>query len=54
MWCPQTNTFITHFGEVEISLWDIRCIGRLLIIGDLYEDTSLVIVNSTLEMILLL
>ena len=38
MWCPKTNTFITSFGEVGISLWDLRCIGGLPITGELYEE----------------
>ena len=40
MWCPQTNTLFTPFGEVGIFLWDIRCIGGLPIIGDLYGEYS--------------
>ena len=32
MWCPNTNTLITPFGEVGISLWDLKCIGGLPIV----------------------
>ena len=38
MWCPKTNSFITPFSKVGISLWDLRCIGGLPIIGELYEE----------------
>lgn len=37
IWCPQTNTFITPSDEFGTSLWDLRCIGGLPIIGSLYE-----------------
>lgn len=37
IWCPQTNTFITPSDEIGTSLWDLRCIGGLPIIGSLYE-----------------
>lgn len=38
MWYSKTNTFVTPFGEIGISLWDLRCIGGLLIVGNLYEE----------------
>lgn len=37
IWCPATNTFITSYGEVRISLWEICEISGLSIIGDYYE-----------------
>ncbi|KAH7667081.1 Aminotransferase-like plant mobile domain-containing protein [Dioscorea alata] len=37
-WCLKTNTFVTPFGELGISLWDLRCIEGLPIIGKFYEE----------------
>ncbi|KAH7685711.1 Aminotransferase-like plant mobile domain-containing protein [Dioscorea alata] len=37
-WCSKTNTFATPFGELGISLWDLRCIRGFPIIGKFYEE----------------
>jgi len=38
-WCPTTNTLHTISGEMSISLWDLYRLGRLLIIGKIYDET---------------
>ncbi|KAH7668839.1 Protein-serine/threonine phosphatase protein [Dioscorea alata] len=38
LWCPETNTFHFLHGEVGISLWDIKELGGLPIIGDIYDE----------------
>ena len=37
-WCPTTNTLHTSADELSISLWDLRLLGSLPIVGDLYEE----------------
>ncbi|XP_074307513.1 uncharacterized protein LOC141642579 [Silene latifolia] len=38
-WCPTTNTLHTREGELSISLWDLRMLGGLSIVGELYDET---------------
>ncbi|KAL0320197.1 UNVERIFIED_CONTAM: hypothetical protein Sradi_5281200 [Sesamum radiatum] len=37
-WCPSTNTFLTSFGELSISLWDLHTLAGLPINGLLYDE----------------
>ncbi|XP_020081100.1 uncharacterized protein LOC109704742, partial [Ananas comosus] len=37
LWCSETNTFHLPYGEVGISLWDIKELGGLSIIGEMYD-----------------
>ncbi|KAK6147727.1 hypothetical protein DH2020_018639 [Rehmannia glutinosa] len=37
-WCPSTNTLLTSFGELSISLWDLHTLAGLPIIGSLYDE----------------
>ena len=39
-WCPVTNTLHTSVGELSISLWDLRLLGGLPIVGDIYEEVN--------------
>lgn len=36
--CPNTNTTITCYGELGISLWDVYCIIELPIIAEMYNE----------------
>lgn len=36
--CPDTNTCFTPNGELGLSLWEIKDITGLPILGDLYEE----------------
>ncbi|KAL0455747.1 UNVERIFIED_CONTAM: hypothetical protein Slati_0913900 [Sesamum latifolium] len=36
-WCPSTNTLLTSFGELSISLWDLHTLAGLPINGLLYD-----------------
>ncbi|OAY77718.1 hypothetical protein ACMD2_26782, partial [Ananas comosus] len=38
LWCSETNTFHLPYGEVGISLWEIRELSGLPIIGDMYDE----------------
>nr|CAD1839818.1 unnamed protein product [Ananas comosus var. bracteatus] len=38
LWCSETNTFHLPYGEVGISLWDIKELGGLSIIGEMYDE----------------
>ncbi|XP_020081659.1 uncharacterized protein LOC109705334 [Ananas comosus] len=38
LWCSETNTFHLPYGEVGISLWEIRGLSGLPIIGDMYDE----------------
>ncbi|XP_074298273.1 uncharacterized protein LOC141629116 [Silene latifolia] len=38
-WCPDTNTFHTVEGEFYISLWDLKKLGGLPIVGEIYDET---------------
>ncbi|XP_038701637.1 uncharacterized protein LOC119998390 [Tripterygium wilfordii] len=38
VWCPETSTFVTRHGEIGISLWEMRDISGLSILGDYYEE----------------
>ncbi|XP_074296676.1 uncharacterized protein LOC141627109 [Silene latifolia] len=50
-WCPGTNTFHTVEGEFFISLWDLKKLGGLLVVGEIYDETvsQLSILKSTTE-----
>ncbi|KAK6161493.1 hypothetical protein DH2020_004874 [Rehmannia glutinosa] len=37
-WCPSTNTLLTSFGELSISLWDLHTLTGLPITGSLYDE----------------
>ncbi|KAK6144781.1 hypothetical protein DH2020_021601 [Rehmannia glutinosa] len=37
-WCPSTNTLLTSFGELSISLWDLHTLAGLPITGSLYDE----------------
>nr|GMC74038.1 Cytochrome P450 71A6 [Ipomoea batatas] len=37
-WCPRTNTLITSFGEMSISLRDLYMLGGLPLLGDIYDE----------------
>ncbi|OMO71575.1 hypothetical protein COLO4_28174 [Corchorus olitorius] len=37
-WCPATNTFLSSRGEASISLWDLKMLGGLPIIGEFYYE----------------
>lgn len=41
-WCPLINTLHTSLGEMSISLWDLYRLGRLPIVGPLYDEAILV------------
>ncbi|KAL0404344.1 UNVERIFIED_CONTAM: hypothetical protein Sradi_2075200 [Sesamum radiatum] len=45
-WCPFTNTLLTSFGELSISLWDLHDLAGLPMVGCLYDE----VVPSTLEL----
>ncbi|KAF8390362.1 hypothetical protein HHK36_024887 [Tetracentron sinense] len=34
VWCPETNTFVMGHGEVGISLWEMKQISGLSILGE--------------------
>ncbi|XP_020081335.1 uncharacterized protein LOC109704984 [Ananas comosus] len=38
LWCSETNTFHLPYGEVGISLWEIKELSGLPIIGDMYDE----------------
>nr|CAD1827541.1 unnamed protein product [Ananas comosus var. bracteatus] len=38
LWCSETNTFHHPYGEVGISLWDIKELGCLSVIGEMYDE----------------
>ncbi|KAJ0961990.1 hypothetical protein J5N97_029818 [Dioscorea zingiberensis] len=38
LWYPDTNTFHLLYGEVGISLWDIKRLGGLPINGNIYDE----------------
>ncbi|PIN11096.1 hypothetical protein CDL12_16307 [Handroanthus impetiginosus] len=37
-WCPLTNTLLTSFGELSISLWDLHSIAGLPLTESLYDE----------------
>lgn len=37
-WCPNTNTVVTCYGELGISLWDVYRITGLPIVGEMYNE----------------
>ncbi|PIN24265.1 hypothetical protein CDL12_03009 [Handroanthus impetiginosus] len=37
-WCPLTNTLLTSFGGLSISLWDFHSLAGLPLIGSLYDE----------------
>ncbi|KAK6128210.1 hypothetical protein DH2020_038044 [Rehmannia glutinosa] len=37
-WCPSTNTLLTSFGELSISLWDLHTLAGLPITRSLYDE----------------
>ncbi|KAL0381653.1 UNVERIFIED_CONTAM: hypothetical protein Sangu_0229600 [Sesamum angustifolium] len=37
-WCPSTNTLLTSFGELPISLWDLHTLAGHLMNGLLYDE----------------
>ncbi|PIN02830.1 hypothetical protein CDL12_24654 [Handroanthus impetiginosus] len=37
-WCPLTNTFLTSFEELFISLWDLYYLVGLPLFGSLYDE----------------
>nr|CAD1821664.1 unnamed protein product [Ananas comosus var. bracteatus] len=37
-WCSESNTFHFPYGEIGISLWDIRVLGGIPILGEMYEE----------------
>ncbi|KAK6147830.1 hypothetical protein DH2020_018742 [Rehmannia glutinosa] len=37
-WCPSTNTLLTSFGELSVSLWDLQTLVGLSISGSLYNE----------------
>nr|CAD1826067.1 unnamed protein product [Ananas comosus var. bracteatus] len=38
LWCSETNTFHLLYGEVGISLWDIKELGGLSVFGEMYDE----------------
>jgi len=38
-WCPTPNTFHTISGEMSISPWNLRRLGKLPINGKIYDET---------------
>ncbi|KAH9606326.1 hypothetical protein KSS87_023133 [Heliosperma pusillum] len=38
-WCSTTNTLHTREGELSISLWDLKMLGGLSIVGEIYDET---------------
>ncbi|KAL0308856.1 UNVERIFIED_CONTAM: hypothetical protein Sradi_5827900 [Sesamum radiatum] len=37
-WCPSTNTLLTSFGELSISLWDLHTLTGLPMNGLMYDE----------------
>ncbi|KAK4411835.1 hypothetical protein Sango_0256500 [Sesamum angolense] len=37
-WCPSTNTLLTSFGELSISLWDLHTLVGLPMNGLMYDE----------------
>ncbi|KAL0439646.1 UNVERIFIED_CONTAM: hypothetical protein Slati_2447600 [Sesamum latifolium] len=46
-WCPSTNTLLTSFGELSISLWDLHTLAGLPINGLLYDEVVHVLRSLT-------